>query len=80
MTDVKLSQVPNVDVGSAGGTVSVKFDVGNRDEDPHGELEIGTGGVNWIPKGPYGKRSKSQLKHLSWKQLVDLIKDKGRSP
>lgn len=76
MTTVMLSQVPAAKVGRANAQTAVAIDVDN----PHGQLEISTGGVKWTPKTEAGIKQRARSRRVSWKVLVELLNEKGRAP
>lgn len=70
MADLKLTQIPeSIPIGKAKSKRSLVVEV----DDPHGQLEVSSGGLRWTPRGESGRLiSVSAVQH-NWKQLIELI-------
>lgn len=65
----KLTQIPaSIPIGRK-GTAAVVVEV----DDPHGKLELSSGGIRWTPRGPGGRLRKQAAVRRTWKALIDRI-------
>ncbi len=70
MAKPKLAQVPeSIPVGKGKSKGSVLIEV----DDPHGQLEISSGGIKWTPRGDAGRLRGTSAIRLNWKQFVSKI-------